>query len=198
MGFSGGRELRPSRQRGGLTQLSHGRKLSLLTAIDKGSEKVDSEMARSCPMRLLEHEANDVALAEGWICVLSEAGTPPGSDAHRTRIDRPTSPTRGRIANPCFGLTMNLKTISNYASELRPLLSREASAPARLVLLWSAQPHASRHHEAAGHGSRCLPDLAARIGFKIRNGTRRRERPLSTRVSDADTRADTYRGLAAD
>jgi fatty acid desaturase len=31
---------------------------------------------------------------------------------------------------------MNLKTISNYASELRPLLSREAFAPARSRLLW--------------------------------------------------------------
>jgi fatty acid desaturase len=31
---------------------------------------------------------------------------------------------------------MNLKTISNYASELRPLLSRRAFAPARSRLLW--------------------------------------------------------------
>jgi fatty acid desaturase len=31
---------------------------------------------------------------------------------------------------------MNLKTVSNYASELRPLLSRRAFAPARSRLLW--------------------------------------------------------------
>jgi hypothetical protein len=31
---------------------------------------------------------------------------------------------------------MNLKTISSYASELKPLLSRRAFAPARSRLLW--------------------------------------------------------------